>query len=283
MDPSVYERITRLEIGTGVIEYGVAGPTDAPVLLLLHAIRNTKMLFAGIVPSLAEQYRVIGIDLRGHGHSTVEAPYTFDQIVSDIAHMLDAERLDDVTIVGASFAAVPAQMLAVREPQRISRLILLDGGFYSLAKVPGFDLEAVVARLTAARFLSIQEAEQQFADRYGAECLPAGWMSGELLPKEDGSYGYRLAKEAFTGYFQEYAKQSTEELYQRLECPVLLLLADERLLPDDEQRLFYREAACNYQKAVRNVQVKTIPDSLHLLMVTHPRETVNEIKRFLQE
>lgn len=283
MEPAVFERIICLETGAGMIEYGVAGAPDAPALLLLHAIRNTKMLFAGIVPALAQKYRVIAVDLRGHGHTTAAGPYTFEQITTDIMHVLDAEQLEQVVIVAASFAAVPAQMLAVREPQRVSKLVLLDGGFYSLGEVPGFDLEAAVERLTVVRFLSTRDAEQQFAERYTAACMPAGWMRGELEPKEAGSYGYRLAKEAFSGYFQEYVTQCTTALYQRLECPVLLLLADTRLQPDEEYRIFYREAARSYQEAVRDVQVKTIPDSLHLLMVTHPQETVNEIMRFLQK
>jgi pimeloyl-ACP methyl ester carboxylesterase len=77
---AVFKRAKRLERDGVVLEYGVAGPADGPVLLLLHAIRNTRLLFAGIVPRLAEGYRVIAPVLRGHGNSSRQGPYTFERI-----------------------------------------------------------------------------------------------------------------------------------------------------------------------------------------------------------
>ncbi|MED1641844.1 hypothetical protein P4U99_01275 [Brevibacillus agri] len=67
----------------------------------------------------------------------------------------------------------------------------------------------------------------------------------------------------------------------RADAPVLLLLADETKLPDEAQRTFCREAAVRYQHAVPQAKVRMIPDSLHLLMVTHPQETVKAIDEFL--
>lgn len=283
MDDSVFDRIKRLEGDGNVQEYGVAGLPDAPVLLLLHAIRNTKMLFAGIVPELAKKFRVIAVDLRGHGDSSKEGPYTFERIVEDLMGLLDAEEIERVTVVAASFSAVPAQLLAVRDPQRIGGLILLDGGFYRLSDMPGFEQEAVVERLASTRFETVEAAQKQFADRYGEGNLPAGWMTRELEQKEDGRYGYRLPEAAFSAFFQAYADYEKEALFREVSCPVLLLLADEKLLPDDGQRSFYREAVAEYERAVRHAQVKMIPESLHLLMVTNPRETVEEILAFMQK
>lgn len=279
----VFHRIKRLEKDGSFLEYGVAGPADAPVLLLLHAIRNTKMLFAGIVPELAQRYRVIAVDLRGHGNSAKDEPYSFEAIVDDLVGLLDAEEADRVTVAAASFSAVPAQMLAVREPRRITGLILMDGGFYRLSDMPGFDLATVVERLVTTRFPSVEEAERQFADRYGEGNLPRGWMEDELEQKEDGGYGYRLSEQAFSAYFHAYETYDKERLFGQLSCPVLLLVADENRLPDDEQRTFYHDALASYREAVKWARIKSIPDSLHLLMVTNPRDTVEEIKDFIQE
>jgi pimeloyl-ACP methyl ester carboxylesterase len=162
---AVFESVKRLERDGFVLEYGVAGPADGPVLLLLHAIRNTRLLFAGIVPRLAEGYRVIAPDLRGHGSSSRQGPYTFERIAEDIRLLLDAEGVEQTAIAAASFSAVPAQLFAARYPARVSRLVLLDGGFYRLGEMPGFDRAAVVDRLARTRFASLTEAEEQFARR----------------------------------------------------------------------------------------------------------------------
>lgn len=283
MNVPIFSSIQTCKKDGFAMEYGLAGHPDAPVLLLLHAIRNTKMLFAGIIPELALHYRVVAVDLRGHGHSAETNVFSFEDIVNDLVGLLDAEALDQVTVVAASFSAVPAQMLAVREPQRIGRLILLDGGFYQVTQMPGFDLPSVVQRLTATRFPAVEEAERQFAKRYGNGNLPQGWMATELEQKDDGYYGYRLSREAFTAYFRAYATFDKSGLFQSVTCPVLLLLADESLLPDDEHRAFYRDAVASYRQMVTQAQVHSIRGSLHLLMVTHPEETVREIIAFTKE
>ncbi|MCI4601802.1 alpha/beta hydrolase, partial [Escherichia coli] len=128
---------------------------DAPALLLLHGIRNTKLLFAPILPALAERYRVIAVDIRGHGNSVSHGSFSFERIVTDLIQLLEKEQLEQVTIVAASFSAVPAQMLAIREPKRVASLVLLDGGYYSLGEVPGFNREKVVERLITTRFSSV--------------------------------------------------------------------------------------------------------------------------------
>ncbi|MFG0216496.1 alpha/beta fold hydrolase [Brevibacillus porteri] len=282
MNEALFSQVNRLKVEVGTLEYGVAGKPDAPALLLLHGIRNTKLLFAPILPALAERYRVIAVDVRGHGNSVSHGSFSFEQIVTDLIQLMDAEQLEQVTIVAASFSAVPAQMLAIREPRRVASLVLLDGGYYSLGEVPGFNREKVVERLATTRFTSVEEAERQFAERYGTRAMPEGWMRDELLKREEGSYGYRLPREAFSAYFQEYSVHSQPELFQQLTCPVLLLLADDSLLSKEEQH-FHRQAVSHYQRIVKQAKVKMIPEAQHLLMVTHPQETVNEVHDFVSK
>ncbi|MCM3143562.1 alpha/beta hydrolase [Brevibacillus sp. MER 51] len=282
MNEELFSQVNRLQVEEGTLEYGVTGKPDAPALLLLHGIRNTKLLFAPILPALAERYRVIAVDIRGHGNSVSHGSFSFERIVTDLIQLLEKEQLEQVTIVAASFSAVPAQMLAIREPKRVASIVLLDGGYYSLGEVPGFNREKVVERLITTRFSSVEEAERQFAERYGTKMMPKGWMRDELLKREDGSYGYRLPREAFSAYFQEYSVHSQPELFQLLTCPVLLLLADDSLMSKEEQQ-FHRQAVVHYQRIVKQAKVKMIPKAQHLLMVTHPQETVNEIHDFLSK
>ncbi|CAI9007195.1 putative hydrolase or acyltransferase of alpha/beta superfamily [Brevibacillus sp. IT-7CA2] len=281
MNEALFSHVNRLQVVGGTLEYGVTGKPHGPALLLLHGIRNTKLLFAPILPALAERNRVIAVDIRGHGNSVSQGSFSFEQIVTDLIQLLEKEQLEQVTIVAASFSAVPAQMLAIRQPKRVASLVLLDGGYYSLGEVPGFNREKVVERLATTRFSSVEEAERQFAERYGTRVMPEGWMQDELLKKEDG-YGYRLSREAFSAYFQEYSVHSQPDLFQQLTCPLLLLLADDSLLSKEEEQ-FHRQAVANYQRIVKQAKVKMIPEAQHLLMVTHPQETVNEIHDFLSK
>ncbi|CAM5797535.1 MULTISPECIES: alpha/beta fold hydrolase [Brevibacillus] len=264
-----------------VLAYTVAGRPEAPALLLLHAIRNTSRLFDHILPELAKRCRVIAVDLRGHGESVKEGPYTFEQLAEDIRTLLDTEEVEQAAIVAASFSAVPAQMFAAAFPERVTHLILLDGGFYSLREMPGFDRASTVDRLAETRFPSIAAARESYIARYGKGGIPSSLPESELEQKEDGAYGYRLPREAFDGYFRAYAAFDKEALFASLKCPVLLLLADEMTLSDGEQQRFFQRAAAEYRQKVPRAVCEKIPHAQHLLMLTHPRETVERIISFV--
>jgi hypothetical protein len=61
----------------------------------------------------------------------------------------------------------------------------------------------------------------------------------------------------------------------------LLLLADEMTLSDGEQQRFFQRAAAEYRQKVPRAVCEKIPHAQHLLMLTHPRETVERIISFV--
>jgi pimeloyl-ACP methyl ester carboxylesterase len=273
--------VKRLERNGFTLEYLDTEKNDGPVLLLLHSIRSAKELFQGVLPLLAESFRVLAVDLRGHGNSTKMGPYSFEQITEDIRLLLDAENIGSVSIAAASFSCVPAQMFAASYPERVEKLVLMDGGFFNLCEVPGFDLEKAVAHHASVRFAAMSEAEEAFGKRYEAYGASPDLVAFELERGEDGRFRYKLPDEAFASYFQAYCTFPKERVFASLSCPVLLLLADEAMLPDEEQRAFFRRAAEEYVAAVKDARMFKIPQSLHLLVLTHPQETVEQIVTFI--
>ena len=72
------------------IAYWVSGPERAPVVLLLHGATLDHRAWDAQVDELTPQYRVVVPDLRGHGESTLEGAFRFDDAVDDVAALLDA-------------------------------------------------------------------------------------------------------------------------------------------------------------------------------------------------
>jgi 3-oxoadipate enol-lactonase len=78
------------------------------------------------VPGLAERYRVVTYDTRGHGESPAPAgPYTLDDLVDDLAALLDEVGVERAHVAGLSLGGMTAMRLAAREPQRVDRLAVL--------------------------------------------------------------------------------------------------------------------------------------------------------------
>jgi 3-oxoadipate enol-lactonase len=108
------------------VSHSVAGPDDAPVVVLSNSLGATRAMWDPQVPALAERYRVISYDTRGHGDSPSPAgPYTLDDLVDDLVALLDEVGAERAHVAGLSLGGMTALRLAAREPGRVDRLALL--------------------------------------------------------------------------------------------------------------------------------------------------------------
>jgi 3-oxoadipate enol-lactonase len=108
------------------VSYSVAGPQDAPVVVLSNSLGATRAMWDPQVPALAERYRVVSYDARGHGESPAPAgPYALDDLVDDLVALLDEVGAARAHVAGLSLGGMTAMRLAVREPHRLDRLALL--------------------------------------------------------------------------------------------------------------------------------------------------------------
>jgi pimeloyl-ACP methyl ester carboxylesterase len=99
----------------------------APSLLLLHAAMGSARRWFGWVPTLARHYRVVRMDLRGHGGSEIPAaggPLTLERLVADVTELMDHLGLADAHIVGNSAGGYLGQQLAMSHGGRVRSLML---------------------------------------------------------------------------------------------------------------------------------------------------------------
>jgi len=93
-----------------------------PVLLLHGGLANSNY-WGNQVPALAESYRVIVVDSRGHGRSTHdEQPYGYDLMASDVLGLMDFLKLPKAAVVGWSDGAILGLDIAIHHPERLSKL-----------------------------------------------------------------------------------------------------------------------------------------------------------------
>ncbi len=104
----------------------LAGPEDGPPMLLVHGWPQNWWTWRNVIPDLADRFRVIVPDLRGHGWTEASpAGYTKDQLASDLLALLDALGVDRVTWVGHDWGAFVGFLAALRVPARIERMLTL--------------------------------------------------------------------------------------------------------------------------------------------------------------
>jgi proline-specific peptidase len=96
-------------------------------LILIHGFTSKKETFVAQIPELPKYFRVIRIDNRGSGKSEKpNEPYTMDMFVDDVRGLMDYLEIESSNILGYSLGGMIAQSFALKYPERLNKLILLN-------------------------------------------------------------------------------------------------------------------------------------------------------------
>lgn len=115
-----------VDVGGLRMHAAVAGLEDAPAVLLVHGWPQNWWAWRNVIPLIAERYRVIAPDLRGHGWSDAPASgYEKEQLASDLLGLLDAMSIERVSWVGHDWGGWTGFLAALRDPARIERMLAL--------------------------------------------------------------------------------------------------------------------------------------------------------------
>src|SRR3954454_5104270 len=116
------------------IFYREAGQKDPPVVLLLHGFPTSSHMFRNLIPALADKYHVIAPDYPGYGQSEMPPratfKYTFDRFGELVGGLLDQLGVTRYAMYVMDYGAPVGWRLALKNPERISGLIVQNGNAY---------------------------------------------------------------------------------------------------------------------------------------------------------
>jgi pimeloyl-ACP methyl ester carboxylesterase len=102
------------------------GPPDRPGILLVHGFRAHAHWWDFVAPWLAEDFRVLAMDLGGMGDSGRRANYSFNLFAEEIAGVLAHAQLREATLVGHSFGGSVSIDACYRFPELMRRAVIID-------------------------------------------------------------------------------------------------------------------------------------------------------------
>lgn len=110
------------------IYFDLAGPQNAPTVCFTHSLNaDGGMWVEQLVPLLAAGYRVLRLDMRGHGGSApVAGDYTMDALAADVKGALDVLEIEKVHYIGLSIGGMIGQGFTLANPGRLLSLTLCD-------------------------------------------------------------------------------------------------------------------------------------------------------------
>ena len=147
------------------IYYELHGKESKPCLLLIHGLGSSVRDWEYQIPAFSEDYRVLAIDMRGHGRSDKpKERYSVRQFSSDILAVMDALKIEKAHIVGISMGGMIAFQMAVDCPERIEKLVIVNSG---PALVPKTLAEkfAIYSRFVIVRLMGMRKMGEVLAPK----------------------------------------------------------------------------------------------------------------------
>ena len=107
------------------LHHEIAGPLDAPVLLMGGSLGTTLRMWEWQLP-LAARLRLVRFDHRGHGRSPVPTgPYEIGDLARDVLKLMDVLGLERASYCGLSLGGMVGMWLGANAPERVDRLVLM--------------------------------------------------------------------------------------------------------------------------------------------------------------
>jgi len=225
---------------------------EGDAIIFLHFSGANLMMWQRIIPYFQDHYRLILVDLRGHGKSDKpEIGYHMDEMARDVVGIMQHLKLLRAHIVGSSLGAEVGLGIAANYPEKVISLVCegalcSEYGPYGIWEGSETDFEEHVARqLEKIRnapetiFPSVDalvDDRRQVLEKYG-------WWNKYVEAVErygacqvgEGKYTKGFRKLARADYMKHYFHCRFEDYYKRVKCPLLMLPGEEELENEREK------------------------------------------------
>ncbi len=281
----------RVPVDSGLTLNVLEWSAEGTALLFIHGFSNEAHIWDDVAPLLAPYYRVLAMDLRGHGDSDwhPEGKYDYADMVGDVQSMLDQLGIERVVIVAHSLGGRVSMLLAGEAAERIAGLVIVDSA-------PEIDRRGAVrismdtAQNVTPVFDRVSQYETMLAHAYPAATPEAiqRMAKHQLRQGEDGRWQLKMDTnlrrtvggdgegpdaETLAAMEAERAEAMWKGL-EALECPVLVVrgAASDIVSADTADRMA--------DEATRRGKLAVVAQAGHSVMTDNPEGFAEALSAF---
>jgi 3-oxoadipate enol-lactonase len=249
------------------LNHRLEGPPDAPAVVLSGSLGTDLSMWDPQAALLAERFRVLRYDLRGHGDSAVPpGPYAMSDLGEDLLALLDQIGTERAALCGLSIGGMLSLWIAANAPERVSRLVACCTSAYLGEETPYAERAAAVRR---AGIEPIADAvvERWFTPRFAHESPETVRAMRERL--------VAVPPEGYAGCCEAIDGMDLRSALGAIRAPTLVIAGDEDPATPPEHGRAIAEA-------IPGAEFTVVPEAAHLAPVEHPEDLTALILNFLE-
>lgn len=242
----------------------VSGEATAPALLLIHSLGTSTHVWDDQAASLSGRYRVIRLDLRGHGLTTiVPGPGSIAQYARDTIAVLTALGVTHAHVAGLSIGGLVAQSIGAQAPSLVRSLVLCDTAMV-IPPADGWHARAALVR---------RDGMAALADAVMQRWVTPGFMN---TPAAHGLRAMllRTPAEGYAGAAEAIAAADLTASTSTLTVPTLVIVGDQ----DQATPVAFAEAM---HAAIKGSQLVVLPGAAHIPTIEFPADVTSAMSDFL--
>lgn len=259
------------------INYREYGSRSAPALVLVHGMDSSLATFDSVVHHLAEHFRVIVYDQRGHGNTAIRGEdYSTNTMALDLRALLDHLQLQSVFLLGHSMGARTATRFAALYPERVKALIIEDMELLARSRETN---EQIVKRARIAADLPVEFASgeallQTLAPTFG-NLKAQSILQNQTTRRADGTLRLSFDPKVSVLYRGQASREDFTQELGRLKMPILILQANPKT------SAISAEGLGHLRQHLPDAQLFTIPGANHYIHQSAPTQFLNTVVPFL--
>lgn len=274
--------LKRYFINNGNIDVQITewGSKNNPVIFCLHGLGSTSLSFIEIAEQLKAEYRLISIDVPGHGKTSPfesAEEYEMPRLATWLNDLLNHLEIEQFYFLSHSWGSLVSLFYLMEYPERVKGSILIDGG-YQTKRLKEETVEEEIAyyekdfeEYVFNDWKSFFKSEKAAYTRWSALLE----LAVKELGLENDNKVYWHARGVTAGHIiKAMHKHETIDIYENLPSNILLLRAT---LPNSWDA--YRSKTANIFKQKTGGTVKLIPNTTHMLHWDKPEVVVEEIRK----
>lgn len=257
-----------VRINDALLHYRLAGPIGAPELVLVNSLGTDARIWDSVIDELSREFSILSYDKRGHGLS--DAPpgdYSLEDHLDDLEGLVDHVGFDQFALCGVSIGGLIGMGFALRDPSRLTALILCDTA-PKVGDAATWSARAEMVRAKGLEAIADPVMERWFSLGFRQEQPEAlaGWRNLFL----------RTSPEGYTSTCATLRDTDLTAEIGNIVTPTLVVAGGQ----DGATPLSLVEACA---EAIPGAHFEVFPDAGHIPSIEQPHELAALIRQFYKD